>query len=137
MSRVEVIHNIQTYFHLHDYISKEKTDEYKYPIIYTVRQNDLSLIWSSRNDKGHFGIPKVIMSTGGGCAPIIDYKGEFGMSEFAYAIVDEPDKLPLIQKALMHEDFLKLHTCSWGNSSHRYNKKLIKLLKKDFYLKYI
>ena len=136
MSRVDVIHT-STYHTQRNHVSKTKDEIYKYPIIYTVRQNDIRLVWSSINTKGHFGIPKVIMSTGGGCTPIIDYKGEYGMSEFAYAIVDEPDKLPLIQKALMHEDFLKLHTCSWGSSNDKYNPKLIKLLKKDFYLKYI
>ena len=137
MSRVEFLYRGRAYHPQNNHVSKTKDEIYKYPILYHARKNDITFLWSKVNNRGHFGIPKVIMSTGIS-TPIIDYKGEYGMSPFAYAIVDEPDKLPLIQKALLNKDFLKLMKCSWGRSSgHRYNKKLIKLLKKDFYLKYI
>ena len=133
---VEILHSYG-YGTLYDHVSKEKTDEFKYPIVYHTLKDNVVFIWSSRNDRGHFGIPKVIFSNGAACTPFIDYKGEYGMSQFCYAIVDEPDKLPLIQKALMHEVFVNLNTCTWGNTGDKYNPKLIKMLKKDFYLKYI
>jgi len=36
---------------------------------------------------------KVIWANGAG-GPILDLKGEYGMTEFAYAIVDDPEVLP-------------------------------------------
>ena len=39
---------------------------------------------------------------------INDENGEYGMTEWAYAIADEPSKLPLIKKAMESKKFVDL-----------------------------
>ena len=46
-------------------VSKEKSEIFKYPVVYTVPKGDtLNLMYSSCNDRGHFGQPKLIWSNG-------------------------------------------------------------------------
>ena len=120
------------------YVSKENDGEYKYPIVYTTRKDgSINLRFSSTNTHGHFNIPKVIFSNGGASTPIIDEIGEYGITEFAYAIIDEPKNLPFIQKAMLNPDFMKLMKYAEGISSlHRYNRKAIALFRKDWWKEY-
>ena len=92
-------------------------------------------MYSSRNDKGHFGIPKVIWSNGGATVPLVDAEGKYGMAQFSYAIADEPENLPKIKKALENEKFLELMS-KVSFSSHKYNYKVISCLKKDWWRKF-
>jgi hypothetical protein len=43
------------------WISRDRTSQCIHPVVYSVnRKNVLTLLWSCLNDKGHFGVPKVI-----------------------------------------------------------------------------
>ena len=43
------------------FMSSKKNSEYKYPVIYTVKSSGEPVLWySNRNDRGHFGVPKVV-----------------------------------------------------------------------------
>jgi len=81
---------------------------------------------------------KVIWSNGriksiGSC---IDYDGEYGLTQFAYAIVDEKDKLEYIKKAFDSKRFRKLmELCAVGQLTINY--KIIKLFRKDFWKEFI
>lgn len=123
------------------YVAKKQTEEFKYPIVYvTYKDGSINFMYSNTKEKGHFGIPKVIWSNGGASTPIIDEQGEYGLTEFAYFIVDEPKNLPFIQKAMLHPDFLKLMSFSDGVTGvgrHRYNRKVIALFKKDWWKEFI
>jgi len=136
---VEILHSYSAYERRKDNMSKEQTEEFKYPVIYlTLNNGALSLQYSNTNQKGHFGTPKVIFSNGAASTPIIDEKGEYGMSDFAYAIVDETKNLPFIKKAMENPDFCKLMKFVEGNSSlHRYNRKAIALFRKDFWKEFL
>ena len=117
-------------------MSKEQTEEFKHPCVYTTIANGSINFWySSTNQKGHFEMPKVIFSNGIS-HPLIDEKGDYAITEFAYAIVDEPKNLPLIQKAMLNQDFLKLMSFSdgvTGVGGQRYNRKAISLFRKDWW----
>jgi hypothetical protein len=116
-------------------MSKELTEEHKYPCLYlTYKDASYKLWYSNTNQKGHFGIPKIIWSNGIS-SPIIDENGEYGVMNFACSIVDDPKNLPFIQKAMLHPDFIKLMSFSDGDTGtgHRYNKKTISLFRKDFW----
>ena len=53
-------------------LSKMKSKKFKYPCIYIITRKDgIKLLYSSEK-KGHFGIPKIIWSNGGGTYPIVD-----------------------------------------------------------------
>jgi hypothetical protein len=82
----EVIYNCAYHHYTHkDYMSEVKTDTHIYPCVYLINNRGVEYYWSSRNDRGHFGIKKVIMSMGTGKA-ILDYSGEFGMCEISFGI---------------------------------------------------
>ncbi len=112
-----------------------KTDEYKYPLVYSLPQKGKRIKWLKSNTKGHFGIPKVIF-TWGKSQVIIDKIGEYGLSQFATGIVDEPENLPKIKQALESEKFLKLCD-SMRFSWDKYDYGFISILKKDFWKEFV
>ena len=127
-----------------DLVSSVKTSNFKYPLIHSTNKNKVDkktgdiisgirYMYSSRNDKGGFGIPKVIFGDSGINDVIIDLKGEYGMTQHAMAITisskKEGDEL---KKYLLSENFKKiLDACSWSN--FRVDWVLFTYFKKDFY----
>jgi hypothetical protein len=136
---VKTIHSFSDYETRKDYVSKEKNGTFKYPCIYTtVKDGSINLLYSSTNVHGHFGIPKVIWSNGGATTPIVDANGDYGMTQFAYAIVDNVQNLEKIKQAMLNPEFTKLMKYADGISSlHRYNYKAITLFRKDFWIDYL
>jgi Eco57I restriction-modification methylase len=121
------------------HMSKVQTDEFKYPCVYTVKKGDNKTLWYSNSNKnGHFNIPKFIwsnfrISSGG---TIIDINGEYGLTQFAYAIIDSPENLSHIKKAFDSELFRELmENCSFSYLS--INPKPISLFRKDFWMDFI
>jgi hypothetical protein len=127
-----------------DLVSSVKTSNFKYPLIHSTNKNKVDkktgdiisgirYMYSSRNDKGGFGIPKVIFGDSGINDVIIDLKGEYGMTQHAMAITisskKEGDEL---KKYLLSENFKKiLDACKWGNFGIDWS--LFAYFKKDFY----
>ena len=58
------------------------------------------------------------------------------MMNYSYGIVDTPENLKRIQEAMIHPDFIKLMSLSNGNG-HRYNHKVIRLFRKDFWVDFL
>jgi hypothetical protein len=126
------------------WVSSDKTNEFKYYLIHSTNKNKIDkqtgniisgirYMYSSRNDKGHFGISKVIFGDSGINDVIIDFEGKYGMTNHAMAIEisskKEGDKL---KKYLLSENFKKvLNACSWSN--FQIDWKLFTYFKKDFY----
>lgn len=135
--KVDIIFSQTAYYTLNDHMSKERTDTFEHPIAYTVTQkNGLSFWWSSDNTKGQFGVPKVIVSKGAGCYPIVDLEGDYGLTQFTYAIADTKENLPKIEKALKSEKFLKVMK-DLGSGNDRYTREALSVLKKDFWKDFI
>lgn len=121
-----------------DYISKIKDDKHIYPVVYTTNKaGELNCRWSSRNDKGCFGIPKIIWSNGRASSPVIDINGDYMQTQFAYSIIDEPKNLNNIKKAMESDKFKKLMYYSGGKLGHRYNRKVISTFRKDFWKEFV
>lgn len=118
-------------------MSKEKIEKFKYPCVYSITIKDGIKCFYSSENKGHFGIPKVIWSNGGGTYPIVDNKGQYGMTEFAYAIIDEKKNLKNIEKALNNKSFLELMKYVKITQDNKYNRKVISLFKKDWYKQFL
>lgn len=131
--KVNVLHDWSIYETRKPYISKIKDNIFKYPIINTITQKDGCNILYSKEKKGHFGIPKVIWSNGAGTYPIIDEKGKYGLTQFAYAIVDDKQNLQKIKDAMSSEIFINLMKYLAFKLDNKYNYKIIALFKKDFY----
>lgn len=131
-AKANILHDWSMYETRKPYISKEKDEVFKYPIVNTISiDKNINLVYSNIK-KGHFGIPKVIW-TNGTSYPIIDKKGKYGLTQFAYAIIDDNDKLEKIQQAMLNENFINLMKYTMFKELHKYNYKIIGLFKKDFY----
>jgi hypothetical protein len=134
--RTEVLHDYSIYETRKIYMSKIKDKKHKYPCSYTITiKNGMNILYSDRNI-GHFGKPKVIWSNGGGTYPIIDEKGEYGLTQFSYAIVDKPENLLNIKNAMNSKRFINLMTYV-KFTENKYNYKVIRLLKKDFWKEFL
>lgn len=136
--RVHIISD-SSYHTQREHLSKNNDDVYKYPCVYTVKSGDVLTLWYSNiNTNGHFGIPKLVWSNFriSSAGSFIDDNGDYGLTQFSYAIVDSKDNLPLIKKAFdtkKFRDFMEI--CSVGDMS--INRKVIATLKKDFYKKFL
>jgi uncharacterized protein YutD len=119
--------------------SKEQNEEFIYPVVYTVNYlSEPTFYYSSTNQNGHFGKPKVIWSNGriSSIGNYIDETGEFGLTQFAYAIVDEVENLENIKKALDSKKFKNLmELCAVGQLT--VNHKVLSKFKKDFWREFI
>ena len=77
-------------------------------------------------------VPKVIWSNGNGTYPIIDEKGEYGLTQFSYGIEDEVKNLKFIKNAMSDPKFIKLMTYV-AYTQNVYHYKIIGAFKKDFW----
>ena len=69
------------------WISKTKSEEFKYPCCYTITIKDQMKCYYSSEKKGHFDTPKVIWSNGLGTYPIIDENGEYGQHNLVMVLL--------------------------------------------------
>jgi hypothetical protein len=113
--------------------SKIKSEEFKYPIVYTTvkKGKKINCIYSNIKEVNHF-VPKVIWSNGVGSHPIVDNDGKYGLTQFAYGIIDNVNNLEYIKKAMDSEKFLNLMNYV-KYTNNKYNYKIIGLFKKNFY----
>ena len=127
---INLLRDSSTYHTQQKWVLEKRTI---YPCIYSITQKDGCKFKYSTENKGHFGIPKVIWSNGAGTYPVIDEKGEYGMTQFAYAIVDDKENLEKIRDVMISEKFIDLMKYLTFKENHKYNYKIIALFKKDFY----
>ena len=136
---VEMIHSYSDYETRKKWMSKTQTDDYIYPIVYTVDYlSQPTFYYSSTNQKGHFGKPKVIWSNGriSSIGNYVDETGEYGLTQFAYAIVDDVENLSNIKKALDSKKFKDLmELCAVGQLT--VNHKVVSKFRKDFWREFI
>ena len=97
--------------------SEEQTEVFKYPLVHSTPKSGNRFLYSSRNDKGHFGVSKVIFGEAGINDVIIDLEGDYGMTQGAMAIpVKDLQEATAAKEFLMHPEFKQiLEACSWSN----------------------
>ena len=136
--RVDVMHSYSSYETRKQWVSKEKTEQHVYPCVYTItKDNTINLYYSSINSNGHFGTPKIIWTNGMASQPTIDSDGVYGLTQFAYAIVDKPETLNNIKTAMHSDTFAKLMKLCYMSSGNRFDKKVLGCFKKDFWKEFI
>jgi hypothetical protein len=136
---VEVLHSWSAYETRNKYMSRKKTKSYKYPCVYCVRANprDELDLWYSSEQKGHFGIPKLIWGDGGyNMGSYADMTGEYGLTQFAYGLVDTPENLPHIKKAFDSKEFRTI-MASFDGGNGSINRKVIAKFKKDWWKHFV
>ena len=136
--KVEVLYSRSGYGTDKSHMSKEKNDEFKYPCVYTIIKNKtINLYWSNTNKNGYFGVPKVMWSNGMASPATIDRSGEYGLTQFAYAIVDNEKNLDNIKKCMDSEKFINLMKLCYMSSGNRFDRKVLSTFKKDFWKEFI
>jgi len=120
------------------HMSEKMDDEHQHPIIYCVNSKDELKIWYSSTDKnGHFGYSKLVWSNfrALSAGSYIDNDGKYGLTQFNYGIIDNPDVLPYIKRAFDNKEFRNLMVnCSVTVA--RISHKVIGLFRKDFWKEY-
>ena len=137
--RVNLLYSRSAYGTDKNNVSKVFGNGFIYPCVYTVNYlSQPTFHYSNTNQNGHFGIPKVIWSNGriSSVGSYVDGTGEFGLTQFSYAIADEVEKLPFIKRALDSTKFKRLmELCAVGQLT--INHKIIATFKKDFWRHFI
>ena len=132
----EVLHSESNYEPRRDWMSKEKTNKFKYPCVYSINMaGEVTYMWSSRTDKGHFGYSKFIFQHGFNTGCVVDQDGEYGLTQWCSAIVDTMDNLPKIKKAFTSDAFQKVIMAT--SLKREINWKVISLFRKDFWKDFI
>jgi hypothetical protein len=133
----EIIHSCSDYEIRKPWMSKTQTETHIYPCINSIL-NDGSINWwySSRNDNGHFNIPKIIISDSTGYL-LNDYNGNYGLTSHSLGIVVENENIStLMEKALNSKKFKQVgDSIKW--SSFWVDPRFFKYLKKDFYKQFV
>jgi hypothetical protein len=96
------------------------------------KKDGLGFVYSSE-DKGHFGVSKVILSFGEFQYPYNDFKGEYGMSQICYGLKinskEEGDKIVEAINSAKFKEILKY--TKW--STFQTDWRMFKEFKKDFW----
>ena len=128
--RVNILYDSSTYDSRK--LSDTQTDEYKYPICYTItKKKGMNKLYSNVCKNYHF-VPKVIWSNGIGTFPIVDYDGEYGCSQFSFGIIDDKKNLDKIKNCMENELFIDLMK-NTKFTNNKYDYKTIGLFNKNFY----
>jgi len=133
----EVIYSSSIYDTRRPYISKNQTEKNKLPVVHSMTKKDgLGFVYSSE-DKGHFNVPKVILSFGEFQYPYNDYKREYGMSQICFGLPikskEEGDK---IVEAINSDKFKEvLKYTKW--STFQTDWRMFNYFRKDFWKEFI
>jgi hypothetical protein len=112
-----ILYSTSAYETRRDWVSVKESEKYKYPLIHSTPKDGPRFMYSSVNDKGFFGIKKIIFGESGINEPVIDLSGKYGMTQgaMAIAIKNKIDAEKLVE--LLESNFFinVLHACMWGN----------------------
>jgi hypothetical protein len=132
-NKIEVLHDCG-YHTQKPWLFDKEDDIYKYKCVYTINsKNEPTFKYSSK--KIHTNNPKIIWSNGRissvGC--YIDKVGEYGLTQFAYGIIDfDVNVLKQLQLCFLSKSFKNImEYCVFKELSINY--KIIALFRKDFY----
>ena len=131
--KCQILQSMSAYEPRKKWISKEKTKEFKYPVVHSTPCSGVRYVWSSRNDNGFFGIKKVIFGDSGICNPVLDIEGKYGMTQHAMGIIiDDETEGEKVINAITTKKFEKvLSACLWSSFAIEWN--IFTDFRRDFY----
>ena len=135
--KCNIIQSMSSYEPRKKWISKTKTDEFKYPCIHSTPKSGIRYMYSKVNDRGHFGVSKVIFGESGIYKPIIDMEGKYGMTQHAMAIgiANELEATQLSNALTSEKMKILIDSCLF--SSYAIDWNIFKDFKKDFWKEFI
>jgi hypothetical protein len=81
-----VIYDRMAYASDTKHMSNTESAEHIYPVVHTMAKRGIGLWYSNTKDKGHFGVPKVILNFNENLYPYLDSSGEFGMGQSSFGL---------------------------------------------------
>ena len=137
MGKNEVLYSSSIYDTRRPYVNNIKSETNNLPVVHNMTKKDgLGFVYSSE-DKGHFGISKVILSFGRHQYPYNDWKGEYGMSQICYGLKiiskEEDDKIVEAINSVKFKEILKY--TKW--STFQTDWRMFKFFKPDFWKSFI
>lgn len=136
--KIELMYDRSLYPPEKPYMSNNRSAEFRYPCVWSIsrKTGDLKFRYSSQQ-KGHFGVPKVIFSTWHDPGiPYVDLRGKYGLTQMAAAIVDEPANLRPLATALNSERFREVMK-SIQFTTHSWNYNIMRLFRKEFWKEFV
>ena len=135
--RCPIIQSMSAYEPRKKWMSSIKSQEFKYPCVHSTPKAGIRYMYSSVNDRGHFGVSKVIFGDSGIYKPVIDMEGKYGMTQHSMAIqVDNLEEATYISKVIESDKFDKIiQSCLY--SSYAIDWNIFKEFKKDFWKEFI
>ena len=135
--RCPIIQSMSAYEPRKKWMSSIQSPEFKYPCVHSTPKAGIRYMYSKVNDRGHFGVSKVIFGESGIYNPVIDIEGKYGMTHGAMAIqVDNLEEATFISKVIESDKFDKvIQSCIF--SSFRIDWNIFKEFKKDFWKEFI
>jgi hypothetical protein len=132
-----IIQSMSAYEPRKSWMSKTKTDEFKYTCIHSTPQKGIRYMYSKFNDKGHFGISKVIFGESCVYNAIIDINGEYGITHGAMGIqINDLQEGKNILEALKSDEFAEIiKSMMFGNFRIDWNN--FKTFKRDWWTEYV
>lgn len=135
--RCDMIYSPSAYEHRKKWMSHTKTEEYKYVCVHSTPKRGVRYMYSKVNDRGHFGISKIIIGEAGINDVIIDMEGGYGLTNGAIGIkINTLEEGNMLETALKTNKFDKvLRSCLF--SLFRIDWNIFKEFKKDFWKEFI
>lgn len=119
------------------WMSKIQKDEFDKPIVALISKNGLDKTFYSKEDKGHFGISKVIVNMTGTLNPINDHDGKYGMNQWMFGIrIKSKREGEKVIKALTSDKFQKVWEATQWLSMTREHR-IFNYFKRDFWKKFV
>lgn len=136
-SRLDVIYSRSIYGNDKKWMSNTKSNKFNLPCIYGMYKDGSCSYYYSSEDKGHFGLSKIIIPTAENPYVVNDFNGEFGIMQNAFGIpINSYEEGENIKKAIQSDDFIEiLESCKWSN--FQIDWKFFTYLKKDFWKEFI
>ena len=108
-----------------------------YPVVHGMTKKKGLVFVYSNEDKGHFGVSKVILSFGRHQYPYNDWEGKYGMSHNCYGLeIQSKEEGDFIVKAINSKKFKEiLKYTKW--STFQTDWRMFKYFKVDFWKEFI
>mgnify|MGYP001095558659 CR=1 FL=1 len=131
----EVIFSYSIYDTRKRYMKDKKKNNEK-PVIHTMTEKGMGLYYTTEN-KGHFGIPKVVLSFNEKQYPYNDYNGKYGMSQITFGLpITSKEEGDNIVKAINSDKFKEIiKATKW--STFQTEWRMFKYFRKDFWKEFI
>ena len=97
-------------------LSKKKTPRFKYPVVHSITQKGLGIMFSLTANPEQFGVSKILLSFNERQYPYNDSDGKYGMSQLTFGIIiksrSEGDRWIQVITSPLFERILK--ATKWG-----------------------